>query len=310
MPRPSPATLLPLHNIADLQDAVMTRRQLREHGYDEGIVRSRIKGGKWQAFGRDVVVLHNGPPTTRQRQWVAVLSQHIGALAGLTAAAEHGLIGFVDDTVHIVIPHGARGHPMAGVRLHVSRRFDAADIHPARAIPTVRLERALVDAASWTPRERKACGILAASVQQRLTTAERLRPQLAAARSGRHHRLLTNVIGDIEGGAHSFAEIDVTRFAQRAGLPPPRRQVFRNDRAKRRRWLDADFGGFSIEIDGAVHLRPLRYWDDMERQNDLIIVTGQPILRFSTIAFRIAENTVVSQLAAANERFGRQPRGW
>jgi len=304
MPRLSPAKLLPLHNIAELQDGVLTRRQLREHGYTEGVVRSRIKGGKWQTFGRDVVVMHNARPTKNQRQWIAVLSQHLAALAGVSAAAAHGLTGFDDDTVHILIPHRARGHPVAGVRVHTSRSFDARHIHPGRTIPTVRIERALVDAASWMPGERKACGILAAGVQQRLTTAERLRPQLAAAHRARHHRLLMSVIDDIEGGAQSFAEIDIARFARSAGLPAPVRQVFRYDDGGRRRWLDADFDGFSVEIDGALHLRPLRYWDDMERQNDLVIVTGKPILRFSTVAFRIAESKVVAQLAGAASRFG------
>ena len=87
---------------------------------------------------------------------------------------------------------------------------------------------------------------------------------------------------------------------------PPRRQVFRADRAGRRRWLDADFDGFSVEVDGAVHLKPLRYWDDMERQNDLIVVTGKPMLRFATVAIRLLPDVVIAQLAAANARFGRR----
>jgi hypothetical protein len=191
------------------------------------------------------------------------------------------------------------------VRLHVSRRFGEDDLHPGRAIPTVRVERALVDAASWMASPRKACAVIAAGVQQRLTTASRLRPELAAACRARHHKLLTHVLADISGGAQSFGEIDFGRLVRRAGLPPPIRQAFRYDAAGRRRWLDADLDGFSVEIDGAVHLRPLRYWDDMARQNDLIIVTGKPVLRFSTVAIRIDENTVVAQLAAAARRFGR-----
>ncbi len=63
--------------------------------------------------------------------------------------------------------------------------------------------------------------------------------------------------------------------------------------------------GYDVEIDGAVHLRPLRYWDDMERQNDLIIVTGRPILRFSTVGIRLMPERVIEQLAAADRRFGK-----
>ena len=147
---------------------------------------------------------------------------------------------------------------------------------------------------------------MAAGVQQGLTTAERLRPALLAASRIRHHALLARVLADIQGGADSFAEIDLGRLARLALIAPPRRQVFRADRAGRRRWLDADFDGFSVEVDGAVHLKPLRYWDDMERQNDLIVVTGKPMLRFATVAIRLLPEVVIAQLAAANARFGRR----
>jgi hypothetical protein len=293
-----------LRDIAWQQDDVITRAQLRDLGYDREAVRWQVAARRWQALGPRVVVLHNGPLTPRQQRWRAVLSQHHAALAGLTATADYGLSGFGDETVHILVAHGTRVASMPGVRVHVSRRFGEEDIAPGRLLPTVRVERALVDAASWTHAPRKACGLLAAGVQQRLTTASRLRTELRSATKARHHALLTLVLGDIEGGADSFAEIDFGRLARRAGLPPPRRQAFRLDRAGRRRWLDADFGSFSAEVDGAVHLRPLRYWDDMERQNDLVIATAKPILRFSTVAFRLIPDTVVAQLAAAGRRFG------
>jgi hypothetical protein len=295
---------LALNELARLQDDVLTRRQLYDCGYTESAIRACVRVQRWRTYGRRVVVLHNGPLTTRQRWWVAVLAQHHAALAGITAATEYGLSGFRDDAIHLLLEFGARRHPVPGVHLHVSRRFAAADIHPGRVLPTVRIERALVDGASWTASERKACAVLAAGVQQGLTTAARLKPELAAATGAHHHRLLTRVLWDIEGGAQSFAEIDVGRCAARAGLPPPIRQAFRYDRAGRKRWLDVDFKGFSAEIDGAVHLKPLRYWDDMERQNDLVIVTGNPILRFSTVAFRIAREVVIAQLTAAARRFG------
>jgi hypothetical protein len=304
MPRPSPASRLRLDGLAELQDAVVTRSQLRQHGYDDDAVRARAMAGRWRAIGRKVVVLHNGPLTTRQRWWAAVLLHHQAALAGITAATAQGLSGFDDDTVHVLVGHGVRAHPVAGFRVHVSRRFSVEDLHPARTPPMVRIERALIDAASWETTQPRACAVLASGVQQRLTTAARLRLALAAADRARHHRLLTQVIGDIEGGAQSFAEIDFGRLVRRAGLPPPVRQAFRYDRAGRRRWLDADLGGFAVEIDGAIHLRPMRYWDDMERQNDLVIVTGKPILRFSTLALRIVEETVIAQLVGAAERFG------
>jgi len=296
-----------LDNLADLQDGVLTRAQLLECGYDRFAIQAQLDARRWQRAARNVVVLHNGPLTTRQRRWVGVLSQTTAALAGVTAAHEHGLKGFDDDLVHVLVPYGARIRAADDVVVHVSRRFNADDVCRSRLLPTVRVERALVDAASWMRLPRKACAVLAAGVQQRLTTASRLKPELASAQRARHHALLTYVLADIEGGAESFGEIDLGRLARRAGLPTPKRQAFRYDRAGRRRWLDADMDGFFVEVDGAVHLRALNYWNDMDRQNDLLIVTGRPILRFSTVAIRLAPARVMEQLAAAAARFGNKP---
>ncbi len=293
-----------LRILAADQDGVVRRKQLHDLGISDDVVRARLSNGRWQLPARGVVVLHNGPTTELQRRWIAVLANPAAALAGITAAQQYGLQGFDDGQLHLLVPHRYRAQQLEGVRIHESRRFDPSDVHPARSIPTVRSERALIDAASWTPWPRKACAILAAGVQQGLTTAERLRPELAAASRARHHRLLDHVLADIQGGADSFAEIDLGRLARLAHIPPPRRQVFRIDRAGRRRWLDADFDGFSAEIDGAVHLKPLTYWDDMERQNDLIIVTGKPMLRFATVAIRLLPEVVIAQLAAGHARFG------
>lgn len=293
-----------LDRLADMQDGVLTRAQLRDHGFDCDAVRNQIKAGRWQQLGRHVVLLHNGPLTEKQRRWAAVLAQNSGALAGVSAAHEQGLQGFDDETVHVVIAHNTRPRRLPGVAIHLSRHLTDADLHGGRTMPMIRLERALIDAASWTPNPRRACGMLAAAVQQRLTTAERLRAELLARPPARHHALLLRVLDDIAGGAHSFAEVDLGGLARRAGLPPPVRQIFRLDRGGRRRWLDADFGRFFVEIDGALHLQPPTYWDDMQRQNDLLIVTGKPTLRFATIAMYLEPHQVIAQLAAAGRRFG------
>ena len=70
-----------------------------------------------------------------------------------------------------------------------------------------------------------------------------------------------------------------------------------------RRFLDADFGTFSVEIDGGFHVKPLNYWDDARRHNDLLLV-GQRILRFPSVAFRLEPEVVVAQLRAAKALFG------
>jgi len=87
MPATSLRSRAPLFEDADLHDGVVSRHQLHERGYDKDAIRANVAAQRWQAIGRKVVVLHNGPLTPRQREWVAVIGQRDAALAGLTAAA-------------------------------------------------------------------------------------------------------------------------------------------------------------------------------------------------------------------------------
>jgi hypothetical protein len=298
------ALLDDLRALAARQAGVVTRGQLAAVGVRRDKVRAEIAARRWRSLGYRVVALHNGPLDDRAREWAAVLDQPgPAALAGLTAARAYGLEWSGDARVHVVVPHGTTPRGVAGCRIHVSRRFSPSDVHPTRTPPQVRVERGLVDAASWSVSKRVACGLLAAAVQQRLTTAPRLRAELLRAGLIRHRALLLAILADIAGGAESLAEIDLSALARRAGLPPPQRQSVRTDRSGHRRYLDAEFDGFSVEIDGAVHLLPLTYWDDMARQNDLLLVTGTPILRFSSVALRVDPAAVVAQLAAARRRW-------
>ena len=53
-----------------------------------------------------------------------------------------------------------------------------------------------------------------------------------------------------------------------------------------------------IEIDGAAHLIVGNYWHDMSRANELIL-GGDSLLRFPTVALYVDEATVVDQLRRA-----------
>jgi hypothetical protein len=299
--RQNPAELAAL---AASQGQLVGLAQLRAHGFDADAVRRRIAAGRWQPLGR-AVVLHTGPVTGYERQWAAVLSVSGRAvIAGRAAAESHGLRGFPNAVIDVVTTIGARPVPIDGVRWRRVVHLDEFDVDHVLSPPTIRRDRAFIYAASWTSSPRIACGLLAATVQQRLTSATILRRVLLAAGDVRHRRHLLAVLGDIEGGADSLSEIDLGKLARRAGLPPPIRQAFRRDASGRLRYLDADFGTFSVEVDGGVHLRPLNYWDDARRQNDLVL-GGDRILRFPSIALRLEPEVVIAQLRAADAAFGR-----
>lgn len=296
-----PAATGSLHWFVEKQDGVATRRQLATAGVSRDRVRAETAARRWQTFGRDVVVLHNAVPTHRQRLWIAVLllDQPV-ALAGPTAAEEAGLRGFEDEQVHIVVSRACTARLPRWVRLHNSRRFALSDIARWSGPARVRTPRALVDAAAWSARPRRACAILCAGVQQRLTTAGALVAELRAAGHVRHVQSMRDVLGDIGGGGHTLTEIDLGPLARLAGLPTPRRQVLRREHSGRVRYVDAeidlpDGATLMIEIDGAVHLKPTQWWDDLARQNELVI-GGGTMLRFDSVTVRLDPERVVDQL--------------
>ena len=155
-------------------------------------------------------------------------------------------------------------------------------------------------AASTFEHPRPACGILAAAVQQRLVTADQLRVALAQAPRTRHRKFLCAAVDDIAQGSQSMSEIDFGRLCRRAGLPAPVRQAVQVEPGGRRRYLDAEWTRADgrrvvVEVDGALHLSPRRWWDDQLRQNELVIA-DDIVLRFPSVLIRTDPDQVIGQL--------------
>ncbi|WP_375487931.1 hypothetical protein [uncultured Jatrophihabitans sp.] len=287
--------------LAEAQAGVLTRRQLGLCGLTPGRVDAAVRAKRWRTVGRHVVVLSNAPLSELQRHWVAVLLfGKPAALAGLSGAAAAGLKGFEPSRVHVVVSHDTHAGAPGWIQIHESRRFRSGDISEGAGPPRTGIARCLIDAATWSSRPRRACAILCAGVQQRLVTADRLESELRRAGHVRHVAVMRAVLGDIGGGGHTLAEIDLGPVARRAGLPPPRRQVLRRESSGRARYVDAEFDlpdgtTFVVEIDGAVHLQPSSFWDDLDRQNE-IVLDGTPVLRFASLSVRLNEQRVVDQL--------------
>lgn len=285
----------------------MRTESIEAVGVTDTQVDRMVAARRWQADASGlVVIMHNGPLTRRQQEAVAVLAGgRVCALAARTAAASAGLSGWDAPLVEVVVPRGTTYPELCTVevKVHESRRFGAADIHPTAWPPRVRIERALVDAATWSRRPRTAVGVLAAGVQQGLTRAERLSEELDKAGKVKWYRLLSSCLVDIGGGAHAVSEIDFIKFCARNGLPKPVHQVVRRDSKGRRRYLDATLVGPSgvvvrVEIDGALHLVVQTYWDDMFRGNELNIAR-ELSLRLPSFVIYADDEEALAQLRVA-----------
>jgi hypothetical protein len=296
----------PLDELAQMQAHIAHRRQLLECGVTRSRTVAQLRSGRWRAVGPLTIALHNGALTTEQRQWVALLSAGPKAgLGGRTALEVAGLKGWESVPIHVVVPPGRHVPDIAEVpvEVHQTRRSEAYRMALAGVPTRTNVERSALDAASWSINPRSCAGILAAVVQQRLTTADRLLTALEKSGRIRHKPLMRSTLHDISGGAQALSEIDIGRLCRRHGLRVTARQVIRLDATGRRRYLDGEVTGpngkrVAFEVDGAVHLAVRSYWDDMERSNELLIA-GVGLLRFPSLAVRIQGPKVVDQFRRA-----------
>jgi hypothetical protein len=277
---------------------VTTSRRLELHGWTRGAVRAQLDARRWQRCGR-ALVLHNGPLHPDEMAEVALLNcGPRAALTAFTLAAERGLSGWKGEAIDVLVPGGARVCRPPGLRLriHWVGDWSKQEVRAGRHA----LAPALIVAAATFTKPRPACGLLAAGVQQRLVAADQLR-QAVDANPRTHHRTpMLLALSDIAQGSEALSEIDFVRLCRRHGLPEPVRQAVRSEPSGRRRYLDAEWVTSSgqrivVEVDGALHLAPRKWWDDQLRQNELAL-TRHVVLRFPSVIIRHEERLVVDQL--------------
>ena len=265
--------------------------------YGKGVVRQRVARGMWQRPCRGVIVTHNGPLTGEQAWAVALASAPPrSALAGPTALEVHGMDGFQDDQIHVVIPAGGRAPSWEGLVVHESGELSTADVHPLEQPRRTRVARSVIDLASWCTNDRYARAAVIAALQQGLANTARMRDALSRRGPCRRRGLIIESILDAAGGIQSLPERDFDALWRAAGLPRPTRQ--RRARTKDGRYyLDATWEalGMSAEIHGVPH-HAVRQWDaDLRRANE-IVIGGDRLLIFSSYAIRHEQVAVADQL--------------
>lgn len=149
---------------------------------------------------------------------------------------------------------------------------------------------------------RSAYGVLAACVQQRLTTPYRLDAWITRMRPLRRAKPFRRLLGELAEGTQSVAERDVIRMCDTFGLPRPHRQTRRTDSAGRLRFTDAEWrlpDGRTIvlEVDGAFHMAVEHWGSDIQRHRQLV-ATGVIVVRCTAIELREHPERVARDLRA------------
>ncbi len=226
------------------------------------------------------------------------------ALASHTALELAGFTGFAKEAreIHIVVPRGAKATRLPGVRLHESRRLRSDDVIERQGLPCTKVERSAIDAGAWQPFPRFACLMLAAVVQQGLTSAPRLSSALRGVGRVRHKAYMRLALSDIGQGAQSLGELDLAAVCRKYDLVPPDRQEIRRDSRGRPRYLDAEWRLPSgeivvLEIDGSHHLDVGNWQADMKRERS-IVTSRRWVLRATTFEIRLEPASVVADLLA------------
>ena len=112
--------------------------------------------------------------------------------------------------------------------------------------------------------------MVAASVQQRLTTAKRLIEWVDLLRPLRRAKPFKRTLSFVDAGAHWEPSSRSGRMCRRFGMPQPDRQRRRADSHGRPRWTDAEWdlsGGFTLvlEVEGGFHTEVLEAAADARR---------------------------------------------
>lgn len=275
----------PPPNLEDARELGVLAAELRSEMPE---VRRRLRSRTWIAYG-DVVVMHNGPLTLDQAEWVALLRAGPGAvLAAATGMRRGGADVAAPPRPQLVIPWWRTALRLDTADVRRSRVMTAQDVHPTRQPPQFRLPRATIDAASLARRPDDVRALLCAPVQQRRVQPEQLRKAVLRLGPVSGRGLMLRTLDDLELGAQSVHELRFTRGLRREGLPQPDRQVWRTG-PDGRRYLDCHWDAYCVhaEIDGLAHRLVSQWVADINRMNELEI--AGPARRLRIVGFLLFE---------------------
>ena len=246
-----------------------------------------------------VIAVHTGELTTLGLHWAAVLEAGPQArLDGASSLIASGLRGFNEESLRISIPRNARRRRGKGLNIHQTRRFRTEDQMPS-GVPRTAPHVAAVHGALWAKSEKQAVLILTMSVQQGLTTVERLGVAALRVRRDKRRLLIHATILDLLEGVRSISEHEFAAACRERGLPEPTRQVMRRTRDGRY-FLDVSWEewGVVVEIDGIQHGWVQNAVSDALRQND-VTLTDALVLRLPLLGLRVAADDFFAQITQA-----------
>ncbi|MGH2712214.1 MAG: DUF559 domain-containing protein [Actinomycetota bacterium] len=271
----------------------------------ERAVDLRLAGGSWRVVHPGVYAASNIPVSWLQRVMAAILCGGPTAIAShRCAAALWNLDGIRERPIEVSVQAGRR------IRAVVVHRRLASDQPPVvlrKGIPTVDIERTLLDVAAVVSQKRAGLALDDALIH-RLTTLEEIRQELGVhrARPGvRSLRTLVDARDEKDSLVESPLESSLLQLLRSHGLPVPIPQHVVRDANEVVARLDFAYPQFrlGIEADGYKwHGGRERWKDDLRRDNRLKLL-GWTLLRFSWEDIHASPDLVAAQIGGALATF-------
>lgn len=217
---PMDRTLSPLlHDVAQHQHGVLTRRQLLDGGITPAQLRTRL-GREWRLVLRGVVLLSNAVPNEQQRLMAAQLFAGPRSwLAGPTAAALHGIGDLtVTNPIHVLVPAPLRSRTHAWVVVRNTTLLDEP-LHRRGPLRVSCPARAAVDAAAAAPSDEVARAVLVSAARSRTARMSDLLHWVLARGQVGSHRLHAG-LSVAASGAWSLPEAELLRLLSSSTVLP------------------------------------------------------------------------------------------
>lgn len=285
--------------LAGSQGGVVSRRQAYAAGITRSEVLSHVRAGRWRVVHSQSIAVHTGPLQQEGLFWAALFEAgDRGCLDGVSSLLASGLEHYEEEMVRVSVPRGVLVRRAPGVVVRQTRRLRDDDRVPS-GIPRTRPEVAAVRAALWARSDKQATLLLTMTVQQGLTTPDRLAAEVLRVRRAPRRRLVASVVADLVGGVRSLGEHEFAQLCRARGLPEPTRQALRRGK-DRRYYLDVcwDEWGVVVEIDGIQHSWAANLVADALRHNDVALERAV-VLRLPLVGLRIAAEEFFLQVEQA-----------
>lgn len=265
------------------QAGAISLDQLQGLGVDRRLRSDWVRRAVLVHAGPRSFVIVGAPPTWKQDVWTASMDvRGRGFVAGRSAAQLHGLDGFRNGPVELLVPRAHRGVRSRHILRSTSFALTTADTVSVDGIRCLTVERLILDAYAFGFKRHEIENAIDSGIRNRLVSEQRL---VERARS-RHRacpkgsRLVVDSL--VDSGGESMLERRFLRLLRRSGLPRPELQRVFRDGGRTVARVDAALGGgLIVESAGhATHSTRQQRQHDEQRRTELTLM-GHRVITFT-----------------------------